>query len=73
MVAFKGEKVVGGRYVFFGDHVGGNNVSEAMSLKCLLEWILDNYTWKRGQMVAVVGDNRLCISFMRGEAKPRLR
>ena len=46
MVAFKGEKVVGGRYVFFGDHVGGNNVSEAMSLKCLLEWILDNYTWK---------------------------
>jgi hypothetical protein len=39
MVAFKQEKLIGGKYVFFGDHVGGNNVSEVMSLKHLLLWI----------------------------------
>jgi hypothetical protein len=62
-----------GRFVFFGDNVGGNNVAEAMSLKALLLWMIDGFRFTRGEVVEVVGDNKLCVQFMRREARPRLR
>ena len=48
-------------------------MAEAMSLRALLQWMVDDFRLARGQVVEVIGDNKLCIQFMRREAKPRLR
>lgn len=39
LVAFRGERMIGGRYIYFGTNYGGNNISEASSLKECLLWI----------------------------------
>ena len=46
-VADKRGVVVGGKYVFFGGNVGGNNVAEALSLKVMLEWMLEGFAWNK--------------------------
>jgi hypothetical protein len=68
----KGEEVIGGRFIYFGDKIGGNNVSEALSMKEVLSWI-KAFDLPKGCLINIIGDNKLCISFMRREARPRMR
>jgi ribonuclease HI len=56
-----------------GDNFGGNNTAEAATMKDCLEWIKGHFDLQKHHKINVVGDNHLCIQFMRGQAKPKLK
>lgn len=65
--------MIAGKFIYFGKNYGGNNVAEAAAMKACLQWIYNDFDLKRGITINVVGDNHLCIQFMHGEAKPKLK
>ena len=36
-------------------------MAEVMSLRSLLIWIRDNFSFKKGEVIEILGDNKLCI------------
>lgn len=69
-VLYHKQKVVDGRFEYYGQSPTTNNKAEVLALHNAVKWAAELVQMKNGQIMNVIGDSKLIIDFLNRKSQP---